>query len=65
MVDEFLIGGLSGAGITGVSTLAGKAIGGKVNPSLQSDGKAVPTKDTTPEETPKSNEVVGQLDEDF
>jgi len=40
MVDEFLIGGLSGAGITAVATGAGKAIGTNVpvDPSLQSDG---------------------------
>lgn len=38
MVDEFLIGGLSGAGITGVAAGAGKVIGGDTNvePSLQS-----------------------------
>lgn len=42
MVDEFLIGGLSGAGITGVAAGAGKIVGGgttiEVDPSLQSDG---------------------------
>lgn len=40
MVDEFLIGGLSGAGITGVATGVGKVTGGnvQVDPSLQSDG---------------------------
>ncbi|NCN39995.1 hypothetical protein GW916_01970, partial [bacterium] len=40
MVDEFLIGGLSGAGITGVAVGAGKALGTNVpvDPSLQSDG---------------------------
>lgn len=40
MVDEFLIGGISGAGITGVATGVGKATGmnAQVDPSLQSDG---------------------------
>lgn len=39
MVDEFLIGGLSGAGITAVAVGGGKALGGKieVDPSLQSE----------------------------
>lgn len=41
MVDEFLIGGLSGAGITGVAAGAGKAIGTdvEIEPSLQPSGK--------------------------
>ncbi len=41
MVDEFLIGGLSGAGITGAAAGAGKVIGGTtipVEPSLQPRG---------------------------
>ena len=40
MVDEFLIGGLSGAGITAVATGAGKALGSDttIDPSMQSDG---------------------------
>lgn len=40
MVDEFLIGGLSGAGITAVAVGGGKALGGtnlEVDPSLQSE----------------------------
>ena len=42
MVDEFLIGGLSGAGITGVAVGGGKVLGGgniQVDPSLQSGGE--------------------------
>jgi len=52
MVDEFLIGGLSGAGITGVATGAGKILGKggtPVEPSMQ----------------PKKGTVVGELNVDF
>lgn len=57
MVDEFLIGGLSGAGITGVAAGAGKATGGnvQVDPSLQSGGDA---------EAPL-RKVTGSLNVDF
>jgi len=57
MVDEFLIGGLSGAGITGVAAGAGKVIGQgtnvEVDPSLQSEGE------------PPKGTVTGTLNTDF
>lgn len=60
MVDEFLIGGLSGAGITGVAAGAGKVIGSDVNvdPSLQSNGVEGGAED------PKGN-AKGELNVDF
>lgn len=62
MVDEFLIGGLSGAGITGVAAGAGKVIGGGTNvpvePSLQSNGMAGEA------ETPKGT-VKAEFNYDF
>jgi len=64
MVDEFLIGGLSGAGITGVAAGAGKAMGtgGEVSPSIQSDGVQ---STEVPQEGEKRGTVAGKPNVDF
>jgi hypothetical protein len=65
MVDEFLIGGISGAGITGVATGIGKATGmnAQVDPSIQSDGTGGGT--PPPSGGSSSGSKRGELNVDF
>ncbi|EKE25868.1 MAG: hypothetical protein ACD_5C00016G0017 [uncultured bacterium] len=68
MIDEFLIGGISGAGALGLATLASKATNTKIDaePSLQPK-KSELGGNEEPEEVPaaKNSEVTGQFSEDF
>lgn len=66
IVDEFLIGGLSGAGITGVATGAGTVLGNEttVNPSLQSDGGEGGA-EAPKTEAPKKGNLKGEFSVDF